>query len=170
MRCDTLNAVVESTVNALYGDTDFTWLQKQTGLTHQQILETKCGLVCAALKHIYKFHQQNKIHMPAQLFTNHAYMFDLEGITRNGKYSKTDHEFIVMHMAGNWWLLDSYIGCRKFTCRTIDAAQLLRDVYSLRKRFNERIWRNLTGCSSLDQVTYRVHARIYEYNYKNTLH
>lgn len=169
MRCDTLNAIVKNTVRALYQDTDFTWLQNKTGLTHQQILDTKCGLVCAALSHIYKFNHKTKINMPVQLSTTYAYMFDLEGITRDGKYTKTDHEFIIMHSDKQWWLLDSYIGCRKFTCRPVYITQLLKDVYSLRKRFNEQIWKNLTGCASLDQITYRVNTRIYQYNYKNTL-
>ena len=142
-------------------------IRSATGLSVDRIIMTKCGFVCLAMKELLNFRNPKEHPIDEPLSSSFGYFFDLEGITRDGRHSGTDHEFIVLYGEESWWIVDSYLGCRDLTCRRIAPEELMETVRSLSDRFNEDLWIGLTGCPSTDEYgawTSRMQVNIQRFN------
>jgi len=166
MLCEWLAQQLPGFIQKHYGHMDFSRIQEITGLTKKEILETRCGLTREAIEQLLNFRHRRRILVNSlqELSPDYAYFFDFEGITTDGYDTGTDHEFIVINVRGVWWIFDSYLGCRRFTCRSIHPNELLNASRHLQKHFDEKIWQNLTQCPSTDhpnELTDRMHVYIY---------
>jgi hypothetical protein len=167
MLCERLAQTIPQLVKRRYKNKNFSRVKRATGLTKKEILATKCGLTRETLQVELNFRKGKQISTHSTLSPKYGYFFDLEGITKNGNPTGTDHEFIVIYEGASWWIFDSYLGCRTFTCRIINEEMVLKIVRKLQNKFKEDLWRELTQCSSTDSPDARTSKmNVYLYRYK----
>lgn len=158
---------IYQTVRKLADPNQIAFIEEATGIPADRIIMTKCGYICKALEALMNFENKRDHPLEIPLSSFYGYMFDFEGVTRDGHDTATDHELILIYDQG-WYIIDSYLGCRELTCRQVDPDQILEVTRYLQNRFDEDLWFWLTGCSSTDDpdaLTDHMRVVVTEFDY-----
>lgn len=167
MFCRKFRDRIYRTVRQQADSAELSWIQQATGIPIERIIMTKCGYICRALDALMQFRNKRQHPLDVPLSSFYGYLLDLEGVTRNGQDSNTDHEMILLYQQG-WWIVDSYLGCRELTCRPVDPNEVLRVARALQQKFDEKLWIWLTGCPSTDDPgaeTRQMRVAMTEFDY-----
>lgn len=134
-----------------------------TRLPSERVVATKCGDISGAVAYLLNFINplETRTFRPFK-----GYQIELQGRNDAGKFTNLSHGFILLNDGLNWILIDSYIGCREFTCRFVDVNTIQRIIERLEQSFDREIWLQLTGCP--EQSASRLMVLIYEYDYDLT--
>jgi len=151
MICDKISKLIYPMIRlVLYLDIldldEFYYSITNMKLTIEQYIQTKCGL--HYLLNFNKFRIQQKM-----LFPNKAYTFVIQGISSDGNDTNTSHAFILIHKNNEWVMLDSYIGCRGFTCTVVDIKKIVEILQKLEEKFNDDLWKELTMEDNTDSFS-----------------
>lgn len=138
----------------------------KTSLSLDKVIESKCGTTQTAISYLLSF--SNPIKEPQDIVINKAYHIQLQGISDNGNFTDTGHAFILLNNSNNWFMIDSYIGHRRLTCKIITLQTILNLLSELKQTFNEDLWFLLTECENNDNNTTKLLSLIYQYDYSDT--
>lgn len=175
MSCSQLELLLYPTIRLLLYleqlDVDeFYHVCSRASLSAERAIETKCGNMQAGVSYLLNF--SNPIKRPPQFLPNKAYYFEVHGLARveiqgvtDYDITNTSHGFVLINNGEKWLMLDSYIGCRGFTCRPVILDGILNTLALLREKFNNELWIALTGCSDNNANTDKVDVLMYQYDY-----
>lgn len=158
---------------------NFDYAVKATGLSEEEVLRTKCGLMSDTLSYLLNFREDPK---PGDV---RAWRFRLVTVVNGQKQPDITHTFVILETSKRGeeenlysptfidegreralLLIDSYIGCREFTCRYIaDVNRFFMDLIFLQQSFNAEIWNAITGCQEVLDIPGSVEMTVREYSY-----
>jgi len=138
---------------------DFYYCSMKTGLSFQNIADTKCGSTISAIEYLLSF----KNPLDYEHFDiNKAYSIELQSINEYGLPTEPSHSFILLYYH-EWILLDSYIGQRQFTCRVVDIVEISAIISSLQQHSDSNLWEQLTGIR--EEAPKNLIVGIYQYDW-----
>lgn len=166
--CSRLQSLVVPTVKLLLytGHLDIDdYLQAclLTRLPEERVVATRCGDISGAVAYLL---DPTKPIETREFRPGRAYQIELQGVDSAGRFTSLSHAFILLNDGINWILIDSYIGCREFTCRFVFLDRVVSLIQKLEESFDSSIWLELTGCP--EQRSGRLQVLIHEFNYQTT--
>lgn len=141
-----------------------------TGMTLEKILTTKCGTTMQTISWLlnfsnsgspYKSNGVENIHFDK----NKAYTFELRGVSDKKLTTKTSHCFILINNGRDWLLIDSYIGEREFSCKTVDLEKTIGILCELGSKFSHDLWSKFTSSVYSEDDTTKMETLVHEYDY-----
>jgi hypothetical protein len=164
--CEVLSKFVLPTSKLLtYLDPTGVEICLKSGYSAETLVETGCGSTNGSVEFLLDFT------VPVEISTINndtfnifkAYEFELIGINQKRVTTTTGHFFLLIYSEG-WIMVDSYIGCRSFSCKYINLPEFMADLGSLNNRFSNELWMKITGCTDHDQNTFAIVPIITQYN------
>lgn len=158
-------------------DVDYVFHIESTMMVNvEKIIETRCGSTVSAVHNLLSFEHKNNIEILNPPNTNfdkqYAYTIRLRGFTDkldiygNPKETQTGHIFILIHIEGEWRIIDSYFNERTLTIRDVNIKQLDLQLKLLQDKFDVNLWNVVTLSNNIvDIEPVKMKMDVVEYLY-----
>ena len=88
---------------------------------------------------------------------------------RDTVQTSLDHQFILICLADNWYILQSYVGLKEFEYSKIDIGDLSKFIYDIRNNFDLVQWNKIFGVKEYETDAKTAYCVINQFVYENKI-